>query len=133
MSRSGEDAKARVAQVTVDSYGRLLAFLAAPTGDIASAEDAIADAIERALTRWPDDGVPDNPEGWILTVARNRLRDLWKSHGYRMTDPLLDIRCPRRRGNSGSPPRADAGVRTSGDRSGDKNPIDVADRARSGR
>ena len=90
MSRSGEDAKARVAQVTVDSYGRLLAFLAAPTGDIASAEDAIADAIERALTRWPDDGVPDNPEGWILTVARNRLRDLWKSHGYRMTEPLLE-------------------------------------------
>jgi len=90
MSRLGEDSKARVAQVTVDSYGRLLAFLAAPTGDIASAEDAIADAIERALTRWPDDGVPDNPEGWILTVARNRLRDLWKSHGYRMTEPLLE-------------------------------------------
>jgi RNA polymerase sigma-70 factor (ECF subfamily) len=79
-----------VAQVTRDSYGRLLALLAAPSGDIAAAEDAIADALERALTRWPVDGTPANPEAWILTVARNRLRDLWKSHGYRMTEPLLE-------------------------------------------
>jgi predicted RNA polymerase sigma factor len=80
--------ESRVAEVTRDSYGRLLALLAAPTGDIAAAEDAIADALERALTRWPDDGIPGNPEGWILTVARNRLRDLWKSHAFRMTEPL---------------------------------------------
>jgi RNA polymerase sigma-70 factor (ECF subfamily) len=73
------------------SYGRLLALLAAPSGDIAAAEDAIADALERALTRWPADGVPANPEGWVLTVARNRLRDHWKSHAYRMTDPLPEI------------------------------------------
>ena len=80
----------RVAQVTRESYGRLLALLAAPTGDIAAAEDAIADATERALARWPEDGIPANPEGWILTVARNRLRDLWKSPGYRMTAPLRE-------------------------------------------
>jgi len=85
-----EDVPARVAGITRDSYGRLLALLAAPTGDIPAAEDAIADALERALTRWPDDGIPDNPESWILTVARNRLRDVWKSHGYRMTEPLLE-------------------------------------------
>jgi predicted RNA polymerase sigma factor len=84
------DVKSRVARVTRDSYGRLLALLAAPTGDIPAAEDAIADAIERALTRWPDEGIPDNPEGWLLTVARNRLRDLWKSQGYRMTEPLVE-------------------------------------------
>jgi predicted RNA polymerase sigma factor len=70
------------------SYGRLLAVLAAPTGDIASAEDALADAFERALTRWPHDGVPDNPEGWLLTVARNRLRDRWKSPAVRSAVPL---------------------------------------------
>jgi predicted RNA polymerase sigma factor len=80
-----------VAQVTRDSYGRLLAVLAAPTRDIAAAEDALADALERALARWPDDGIPVNPEGWLLTVARNRLRDVWKSSGYRMTDPLDEI------------------------------------------
>ncbi len=93
MSRLREDhqAQARVAQLTRDSYGRLLAVLAAPTRDIAAAEDALADALERALARWPDDGIPANPEGWLLTVARNRLRDLWKSSGYRMTEPLDEI------------------------------------------
>jgi predicted RNA polymerase sigma factor len=77
----------RVADLVRDSYGRLLAVLAAPSRDIAAAEDALADALERGLVRWPDDGIPDNPEGWILTVARNRLRDLWKSSAYRMTEP----------------------------------------------
>lgn len=77
-----------MAAVVSESYGRLLALLAAPTGDIAAAEDAIADAIERALIGWPSQGVPVNPEAWILTVARNRLRDRWKSHAYRMTGPL---------------------------------------------
>ena len=77
-----------MAQVARDSYGRLLAVLAAPTRDIAAAEDALADALERALARWPDDGIPTNPEGWVLTVARNRLRDVWKSSGYRLTESL---------------------------------------------
>jgi RNA polymerase sigma-70 factor, ECF subfamily len=81
----------RVAELVRASYGRLLAVLAAPNGDIAAAEDAIADALERALTRWPAEGIPANPEGWVLTVARNRLRDYWKSHAYRMTDPLLEV------------------------------------------
>ena len=91
MSRLREDhvdVQSRVAQVARDSYGRLLAVLAAPTRDIAAAEDALADAFERALARWPDDGIPANPEGWLLTVARNRLRDLWKSSGHRMTEAL---------------------------------------------
>ncbi len=78
----------RVAGLVHDSYGRLLALLAAPTRDIAAAEDALADSLERALTRWPTDGIPANPEAWLLTVARNRMRDLWKSHAYRETDPL---------------------------------------------
>lgn len=65
------------------SYGRLLALLAVRTGDLADAEDALADAFERALTRWPVDGVPANPDAWLMTVARNRLRDLWKSAGRR--------------------------------------------------
>jgi RNA polymerase sigma-70 factor, ECF subfamily len=81
----------RVADLVRDSYGRLLAVLAAPTRDIAAAEDALADALERALARWPDDGIPANPEGWILTVARNRLRDFWKSSAHRMTAPLDEI------------------------------------------
>jgi RNA polymerase sigma-70 factor, ECF subfamily len=80
----------RVADLVRASYGRLLALLAAPTRDIAVAEDALADAVERALTRWPVDGVPANPEAWLLTVARNRMRDVWKSHAHRMTVPLTE-------------------------------------------
>ncbi|MEV5411162.1 DUF6596 domain-containing protein [Thermopolyspora sp. NPDC052614] len=70
------------------SYGRLVALLAAPTGDLELAEDTLAQAFEQALTLWPRDGVPDNPEGWLLTVARNRQRDLWKSAAHRCNRPL---------------------------------------------
>jgi RNA polymerase sigma-70 factor (ECF subfamily) len=79
-----------LADLVHDSYGRLLALLAAPTRDIAAAEDALSDALEQALQRWPQDGVPANPEAWVLTVARNRQRDMWKSHNYRMTDSLSE-------------------------------------------
>jgi predicted RNA polymerase sigma factor len=72
------------------SYGRLLALLAAPTRDIQAAEDALADAFERALATWPVAGVPGNPEGWLLTVARNRLRDLYKSAAARTNIELHD-------------------------------------------
>jgi predicted RNA polymerase sigma factor len=89
--RDDHQAPSKVAAIARDSYGRLLAVLAAPTRDIAAAEDALADALERALARWPGDGIPANPEGWLLTVARNRLRDVWKSSGYRMTEPLDEI------------------------------------------
>jgi predicted RNA polymerase sigma factor len=91
MARAGGlSAQARAEQTARASYGRLLAVLAAPTGDIAAAEDALSDAFERALATWPRDGVPDNPEGWLLTVARNRLRDLWKSAAVRLRAPLDD-------------------------------------------
>ncbi len=57
------------------AYGRLIAYLSARTRDIAAAEDALAAALEAALETWPDRGVPDRPEAWLLTVARNRLND----------------------------------------------------------
>jgi predicted RNA polymerase sigma factor len=71
-----------------DSYGRLLALLAASTSDLASAEDALADAFEQALRTWPSAGVPGNPDAWLLTVARNRLRDHWKSARVQRALPL---------------------------------------------
>jgi predicted RNA polymerase sigma factor len=71
-----------------DSYGRLLALLAAATSDLAGAEDALADAFERALRTWPAQGVPGNPDAWLLTVARNRLRDEWKSARAQRAVPL---------------------------------------------
>lgn len=69
-------------------YGRLLALLASGTHDIAGAEDALADAFERALRSWPVDGVPDRPEAWLLTVARNRQRDRWRSAEVSRTTAL---------------------------------------------
>ncbi len=71
-----------------DSYGRLLALLAASTSDLAAAEDALADAFERALRTWPSQGVPGSPDAWLLTVARNRLRDQWKSARAQRSVPL---------------------------------------------
>ena len=58
-----------------DSYGRLVAYLAARSGDIAGAEDALSDALLTALERWPIQGVPHKPEAWLLQVARNRTID----------------------------------------------------------
>ena len=58
-----------------ESFGRLVAYLAARSRDVAGAEDALADALVLALERWPKGGVPDNPDAWLLTVARRRLID----------------------------------------------------------
>lgn len=55
------------------SYGRLLALLASRSGDIATAEDALADAFLAALSSWPASGTPGNPDAWLLTAARNCL------------------------------------------------------------
>jgi RNA polymerase sigma-70 factor (ECF subfamily) len=60
------------------SYGRLVAILSARTHDIAASQDALADAFARALERWPVDGVPAQPEAWLLSVARNRALDAWR-------------------------------------------------------
>ncbi|WP_256840540.1 RNA polymerase sigma factor [Ornithinimicrobium faecis] len=83
-----EAAQAEAARAARDGYGRLLALLAAASGDIPAAEDALADAFERALKTWPTDGIPRSPEGWLLTVARNRLKDHWKSAATRTGVPL---------------------------------------------
>ena len=83
-----EPPEVRAERVARASYGRLVSLLAAPTGDIAAAEDALADAFEQALRRWPSDGVPDNPEAWLLVVARNRQRDRYRSAAFRSAAPL---------------------------------------------
>src|SRR5215467_752376 len=67
--------RAAVETVARDSYGRLIAYLAARSGDVAGAEDALGDAFVAALKRWPCEGVPEKPEAWLLQVARNRLID----------------------------------------------------------
>ena len=68
-------ARRAVEHAARDCYGRLLAYLAARSRDVAAAEDALADAFRAALEHWPRDGVPDKPEAWLLTAARRRLLD----------------------------------------------------------
>jgi RNA polymerase sigma-70 factor (ECF subfamily) len=73
--RSNEDARAAAESVARRSYGKLVAFLAARTRDVAAAEDALSEAFASALTDWPAKGCPSNPEGWLLTVARRKIID----------------------------------------------------------
>jgi RNA polymerase sigma factor (sigma-70 family) len=54
------------------------------TGDFATAEDLVQDAVLAALRRWPTEGIPDRPDAWLFTVARNRGLDaLRRRHNYR--------------------------------------------------
>ena len=62
-------------RVARDSFGRLVALLARRSGNLAIAEDALADALLLAVARWPREGTPHNPEGWLLTVARRKQID----------------------------------------------------------
>jgi RNA polymerase sigma-70 factor, ECF subfamily len=64
-----------VDRVFRNEHGRAVAVLARIFGDIGIAEDAVQDAFAAALRRWPRDGVPPSPAGWIITTARNRAID----------------------------------------------------------
>jgi len=78
------------AAVARRSYGKLVAFLSARTRDVASAEDALSEAFAAALSDWPLQGCPANPEAWLLTVARRKLIDLGRRQQSRssMTEQL---------------------------------------------
>ncbi len=65
-----------VAAAGRDSYARIVATLIRVTGDWALAEDCAQEALAAALEKWPRDGVPRKPGGWLLTVARNRAIDV---------------------------------------------------------
>jgi len=69
------DAPRAIERAARDSRARLVAFLAARSRDVAAAEDALADAFHAALVTWPRDGVPGNPEAWLLVAARRRMID----------------------------------------------------------
>jgi predicted RNA polymerase sigma factor len=71
------------------SYGKLIAFLSARFGDVSAAEDALSEAFAAALQKWPQQGCPENPEAWLLTVARRRSIDLRRRSGW--VDETSDI------------------------------------------
>lgn len=68
--------EAELARVVRDHAGRLAASLVSLIGDFSAAEDLVQDAVEAALQRWPEEGVPANPDGWLYTVARRRGLDV---------------------------------------------------------
>jgi len=71
--RSAADAAAAAAR---DSHAQIVATLIRVTGDWTLAEDCAQESLVQALQRWPADGVPANPAGWLMTVARNRATDV---------------------------------------------------------
>jgi RNA polymerase sigma factor (sigma-70 family) len=80
---------AAIEAVVRNSYGRLIAYLAARSGDVAGAEDALSDAFVKALERWPMDGIPQKPEAWLMHVARNRIIDAARRNQVRQSSQEL--------------------------------------------
>jgi len=67
--------EAAVGRIFREESGRSVAALIRVFGDIDVAEDAVQEAFAVALRKWPGDGLPPNPGGWIMTTARNRAVD----------------------------------------------------------
>jgi RNA polymerase sigma-70 factor (ECF subfamily) len=75
-----ERARDLAEQVARTSRSKLVAFLAARSGDLAAAEDALSEAFASALATWPQNGCPENPEAWLLTAARRKLIDQFRAN-----------------------------------------------------
>ena len=81
-----------IERVARESYGRLVAYLSVHTHDLASAEDALSEALVSALKAWPRDGLPQNPEAWLLTAARHSLIDFIRhQHVVLASEPTLAL------------------------------------------
>ncbi|TDD81096.1 RNA polymerase sigma factor [Actinomadura darangshiensis] len=90
-----DEVHAELARVLREHAGRLTASLIRTIGDFAAAEDVMQDAVETALRRWPQDGIPDHPDAWLLTTARRRGIDLLRRQAnYR--DKLARLQWPVR-------------------------------------
>src|SRR5436305_14185457 len=72
-------------------WGPAVAALARWSGDLGVAEDAVQEAFTEALRAWPRDGLPDNPGGWIVTVARNRALDRLRRESVRPGKELAAV------------------------------------------
>jgi RNA polymerase sigma-70 factor (ECF subfamily) len=59
-----------IERIARQSYGKLVALLTAEFRDLAAAEDALSDALLKALTYWQDHGIQESPEAWLVTTAR---------------------------------------------------------------
>jgi len=92
----GQDVRAAAEAAARNAYGRLLAYLASQTRNIAAAEDALADAFASALAAWPASDVPENPEAWLLTAARRKSLDARRHASVRAAaEPTLALMAQR--------------------------------------
>jgi RNA polymerase sigma-70 factor (ECF subfamily) len=87
-----------IERVFREERGRILATLIRLLGDIDTAEEALAAALEAALVQWPADGVPDNPRAWLVRAGRNKAID-----GLRRAARLEDRRAELERMASAEP------------------------------
>ena len=133
----GADTRETIEAVARRSYGKLLAFLAARTRDVAAAEDALSEAFAAALADWPANGCPANPEAWLLTAARRKTIDRAR-HRQRGELVAAQIKIlaeglgslSNAGGDSRSATCASLRLRASGHRGSDPRSLDAADRAR---
>jgi predicted RNA polymerase sigma factor len=86
-----EQARSTAEAVARRSYGKLVAFLASRTHDVAAAEDALSEAFASALADWPRKGCPANPEGWLLTVARRKMIDSYRGQRREISGEDLQL------------------------------------------
>jgi RNA polymerase sigma-70 factor (ECF subfamily) len=79
-------------QVFRDQWGRVLAALIGFLGDFELAEEAAQEAFAVAAERWPRDGTPANPGGWLITTARNRAIDrIRRDRTFAAKTQLLEV------------------------------------------
>src|SRR6266545_7047373 len=89
-------AEASVSAMFREERGRLLAALVRRFGDLDLAEEVTSEAIEAALVRWPVDGVPPNPGGWLMTTARRKAVDrLRRDQVYAAKLAVLQVEADR--------------------------------------
>ncbi len=112
MTAPGAEASRAVERVARESYGKLVAILAAQDRDIAAAEDALADALAAALKVWAAQGVPGNPEGWLVTTARNLRRNAARGAAVRRrAEPEILRRIAAAQDNPAAAPLTDERLR----------------------
>lgn len=86
---------AELEQLWRDCTPRVLAALMRRYGDFDAAEDALQEALLAASRQWPNEGVPQNPSGWLITVAARRLLDQWRADQARTDrEQLVASRTP---------------------------------------
>ena len=89
MTKLSKDDPNFLSQLARSESGRLLSILLNHTSDIQLAEDALQDAFIHAIKTWPENGPPQNPQAWLLTVARRRLIDRFRRDSHHNNEKTI--------------------------------------------